>query len=442
MVIMPKCQNDISFNKKMKTITLKATLIILVAISLLSAASCKKVGWGDAQKYFLSGERYYKQMMYEEAMIEYKKAIEEKSSFAEAHLGVGKCLSSLGRFEEAIKEYKRAMDLDPKNDKILAEVALIYIEMGLDDEGLMMLERAREINPDSSKAYLYMGTYHQKRKEYAKAIEAYLAAGRRDKKSIDPLIHLSLLYSQAENPSYINGNLAEKYAKEAMELSPENAMVFDALALAHFAKGEFLLAIEMEKKALELIPESPILKEHLTKFEAIIKGSAEEHNVEGARLLEEGNFSAAAEEFNAAITMDATFSDGYYNLGKVYSQIGNYTEAEKNYVKAIELSPDNARYHYNLAIIYAKINQFEKSEQEYLYALNIDPYYDKAHNNLGVLYVKQEKYRDALIEFKKAFDIKPKSNYKTNIDMMKKKLGEDVDIPTTPDSKDSDIDQY
>lgn len=426
----------------MKRMTPRVALMALLIIFLFGASSCKKGVTGDARKYFVSGERYYKQMMYEEAMVEYKKAIDEKPTFAPAHLGMGKCLYALGRFEEAIKEYKRAMDLDPKNDEIVAEVALVYIERGLDDEGLMMLEKARDINPDSAKVYLYMGTYHLKKKEYAKAIEDFLAAARKDKNSIEPLIRLSLLYSQAENPSYINGDIAEKYAKEAMELTPGNAMALDALALAHFAKGEYELAVKREMEALELAPGNPTLKEHLTKFESTVKGTAEEHNVEGARLLEEGNYSAAADEFKAAVTIDPTFSDGYYNLGKVYSQLGSYTEAQANYEKAIELSPDNARYHYNLAIVYAKTNQLEKSEQEYLYALNIDPYYDKAHNNLGVLYVKEGKYREALAEFQKAFDIKPKSNYKINIDMVKKKLGEDVETSTPLDPKDDDIDQF
>jgi tetratricopeptide (TPR) repeat protein len=419
-----------------------AALTALLVISLLGTFSCRKSVMGDAKTYFLSGERYYRQMMYEEAMVEYKKVIEEEPSFAPAHLGMGKCLYALGRFEEAIKEYKKAMDLDPKNGGILAEVALVYIERGLDEEGLTMLEKARELDPDNVKVYMYMGTYHEKEKEYAKAIEDFLAAARKDKKSVEPLIRLSLLYSQAENPSYINGNLAEKYALKALELSPENAMVLDALAAAHFAKGEYDLAIAKEKEALALAPENTFLKERLARFESTIKGTAEEHNVEGARLLEEGDLSAAAEEFKTAVTLDPTFSDGYYNLGKVYSQLGNYLEAEANYLKAIELSPDNARYHYNLAIVYSRINQLEKSEGEYLYALNIDPYYDKAYNNLGVLYVKMERYEEALAQFKKAFDIKPKSNYKVNIDMVKKKLGSDVETTESPAPMDSDIEQF
>ncbi|MBN1572977.1 MAG: tetratricopeptide repeat protein [Deltaproteobacteria bacterium] len=426
----------------MKRITPTAALTALLFIFLLGAFSCRKSVMGDAKTYFLSGERYYKQMMYEEAMVEYKKAIEEKPSFAPAHLGMGKCLYSLGRFDEAIKEYKKAMDLDPKNGEIMAEVALVYIERGLDEEGLMMLEKARDLDPDNVKVYMYMGAYHIKEKEYAKAIEDFLAAARKDKKSVEPLIRLSLLYSQAENPSYINGNLAEKYALKAMELSPENPMVLDALAAAHFAKGEYDLALAKEKEALKLSPENTLLKEHLAKYELTVKGTAEEHNIEGARLLEEGNYSAAAEEFKMAVTLDPTFSDGYYNLGKVYSQLGNYPEAEANYQKAIELSPDDARYHYNLAIVYSRTNELEKSEQEYLYALNIDPYYDKAYNNLGVLYVKMEKYEEALTQFKKAFDIKPKSNYKVNIDMVKKKLGSDVETPESPAPMDSDIEQF
>jgi tetratricopeptide (TPR) repeat protein len=139
--------------------------VFYISISLvfsfsLFLSSCGMGVSKDALEYYISGERYYKLMMYDEAMVEFKKSIEEEPSFALPHLGMGKCLSAKGRFDDAVKKFKEAMDLDPSNDEILATVAIAYIDRGLPEEGLTFLEKAEEINPDNFKIYLYKGLYH------------------------------------------------------------------------------------------------------------------------------------------------------------------------------------------------------------------------------------------------------------------------------------------
>jgi tetratricopeptide (TPR) repeat protein len=240
----------------------------------------------------------------------------------------------------------------------------------------------------------------------------------------------------------VNGDLAIDYAGKALDLAEDDPIALDTLAQAYFAKGEFDKAIETENMALEILPNHPLLSEHLTKFTEMISESAEEHNVKGAEYLNDGDYNAAAIEFKKAVTIDPKFANGYYNLGKVYSQLGNYHEAELNYKTAIELAPDNAQYHYNLAIVYSKMELYEESESEYIYALSIDPYYEEAHNNLGVLYYNMGKLDEALVEFNKAFEINPKTKYITNIDMVKKMIGEGGGTVTPSGRNDGDMIQY
>jgi superkiller protein 3 len=425
---------------KRRNVTL-ARVLVLVMLSLL-LLNCGMGISKDALENYLSGERYYKSMMYEEAIVEYKKAIEEEPSFALPHLGIGKSLSALGRFEDAVLEFKKAMDLDPKNDEILATVAIAYIERGLYDEGLMFLDRAKTNDPQNPKIFLYMGMYHAKKKEYKKAIEQYNTAIEKDKKFKDPYIYMSQLYCCADNPMYVKPDKAVTYAEKALAIAPDDPLALDALAQAYFSQGNYDKAIETEEKAVALLPGHPILREHLETFNATVSESAEDHNRKGAELLAEGNYDAAAIEFKKAITIDPKFSDGYYNLGKVYSQLENYHEAEKYYSEAIELSPDNHRYHYNLAIVYSKMGLLEESEKEYLFAIDIDPYYDKAHNNLGALYVSMGRLEEALSEFEKAFELNPKTSYKTNIDMVKQMMRGGGEAVPSPESPDGDIIQY
>ncbi len=397
----------------------KHSIILLLFIAVSAAASCGRAVSPVALKHAAEGQKLYELMQYDDAIKEYNEAVKTQPSFALAYLGIGRCLTETGRFDEALRQYKMALDLDPKNDEIMYEIARAYIEKGLEDEGLVMLDKAADRNADNPKQFLYRGIYYYKKMQYAPAVDEFIKATKEDSRSAEPYIKLSLLYINAKNPSYQNGEKAVEYAEKAVDLAPDSLKALDTLANAYFFAGRYDLAEETAKRALEKSPGNPVLEESLTRFQSTVKGSADEHNLKGAELLEAGDYNAAAEEFKMAVDIDPNFSDGYYNLGKVYSQIKDYDGALESYKKAIELAPENPRYHYNLAIVYAQKGMSGESEQEYLTAISLDPYYDKAHNNLGALYVKMDKLNEALAEFDRAFEINPRSDYKNNSDMVR-----------------------
>ncbi|MBN2223535.1 MAG: tetratricopeptide repeat protein [Deltaproteobacteria bacterium] len=400
------------------------SIVLIILVVCFSGVSCGRAVSPVALKHAAEGQRLYELMQYEDAIKEYNEAVKAQPSFALAYLGIGRCLADSEKFDEALRQYKRALDLDPKNDEIMYEIARTYIEKGLGDEGLLMLDRAKDRNPRNPKLFLYRGIYYYNSMQYTLAIDEFMKAAKEDSKSPEPYIKLSLLYINANNPSYQNGEKAVEYAQKAVDLAPDSLKALDTLANAYFFAGRYDLAEETAMVALEKSPDNPILEESLMRFRSTVKGSADEHNLKGAELLDSGDYGGAAEEFKMAIDIDPDFSDGYYNLGKVYSQIQDYNQALASYKKAIELNPDNPRYHYNMAIVYGLKGMSGESEQEYLMAISLDPYYDKAHNNLGALYVKTDKLNEALAEFDKAFEINPRSDYKNNSDMVRKMMEE------------------
>jgi tetratricopeptide (TPR) repeat protein len=418
--------------------------IVCTALLVLGVVSCQSKVSPQTLERFELAETYYETMMYDDAEMLYTSVIEDEPSYTMAYLGRGKTLTALGRFDEAVRDFSMAMDLEPKNDEVLATVAMAYIEKNLEDEGLIILKKAEERNPANPTIYLAMGLYHVKNMEYSKAIEEYLKAAKKKETAKEAYIHVSKIYCCAENPMYRNDDLALDYASKALEIAPDDPAALDALAYAYYAGGDMESAIEMEKRALEILPENRMLIEHLMLFEGTVAETAEEHNNRGAELLLEGNYSEAADEFRKAIEIDQNYSDAYYNLGKVYSYMEDLSSAEEYYNTAIEIDPDDARYHYNLAIVYGKMEMLEKSEEEYLYAISIDPFYDKAHNNLGALYVKMGKLEQALAEFTYAYEINQKGSYKANIDMVREMLGTEAPdtMDSSPGTSDTDMLQY
>ena len=57
------------------------------------------------------------QKKWEDAIVYLKKSVKYKEDVAQTHLLLGQCYQNLNKKEDAIREYKRALQLDPKNEQ-------------------------------------------------------------------------------------------------------------------------------------------------------------------------------------------------------------------------------------------------------------------------------------------------------------------------------------
>ncbi len=104
------------------TMKIKPALIICaIACAIVVIASCGPTISPAAFRSLTAGEKYYRLMMYDEAIKQFNDAVKAQPSLSAAYLGIGECLAETGRFDEAIKQYKTALDLDPKNEDIILE---------------------------------------------------------------------------------------------------------------------------------------------------------------------------------------------------------------------------------------------------------------------------------------------------------------------------------
>jgi TolB-like protein len=100
-------------------------------------------------------------LMYEDALREFRRAIELNPSYASAHHWYGLCLQDLGRAEEATKEIETAHALDPLSPVIAFNVAAARFYAGRMDEALALSDKLIEDEPTFAfgyfgRAYCYM----------------------------------------------------------------------------------------------------------------------------------------------------------------------------------------------------------------------------------------------------------------------------------------------
>jgi len=80
-------------------------------------------------------------------------------------------------------------------------------------------------------------------------------------------------------------DLALKYSKKSLELSPESGSYYDTLAHVYFAKGDYQNAVKTQSKAARLEPRSGQIRQALERFRAKLE---EQKKAEGGRGTAEG----------------------------------------------------------------------------------------------------------------------------------------------------------
>ena len=115
------------------------------------------------------GQRYQKQGKYEEAIEEFKKAIELNPRMTTAMNNLAICYSKLGRFQEAEKVYLKVIELHPQDAYAMNNLAVMYMESGRFDAAKRFAKRAIETEPNYANAYLTMGAIYANGGEFEEA---------------------------------------------------------------------------------------------------------------------------------------------------------------------------------------------------------------------------------------------------------------------------------
>jgi tetratricopeptide (TPR) repeat protein len=88
---------------------------------------------------------------------QFKKAIELKPNYAEAHMYYGWLLGSLARIDEASFEMKKAYELDPQSVVIAANQAFPYYWRKEYDKAIVHAKRAIDLDPGFNISYWFLG---------------------------------------------------------------------------------------------------------------------------------------------------------------------------------------------------------------------------------------------------------------------------------------------
>ncbi|MEK6559787.1 MAG: tetratricopeptide repeat protein, partial [Planctomycetota bacterium] len=147
----------------MKIINTHLIWIFLLIFCIIAGCGSK------ADHHNKQGLIFYNKRKYDEAIVEFKKALELNPRHYDAHFNLGAAYSSKNMPDESILELRKAVDVDPNEPKAHYNIAFAY----------MLKEKVADAIS-----------------EYQKAIELF--AARKDKKEAEGYLYMAVAYSLIE----------------------------------------------------------------------------------------------------------------------------------------------------------------------------------------------------------------------------------------------------
>jgi tetratricopeptide (TPR) repeat protein len=105
----------------------------------------------------------------QEAIGEFKQALNLKPDYADAHYNLGNALVKQGHLAEGIRHYLETLRLQPRNVKALNNMAATLVLEKRPDEAIMYLKKALNVNPKDPDLHYNIGILFKRRGDLAEA---------------------------------------------------------------------------------------------------------------------------------------------------------------------------------------------------------------------------------------------------------------------------------
>lgn len=167
----------------------------------------------------------------------------------------------LDDLEKGIAALESAMGVVSDDDKVqmIPYLASFYKEKDMMDQALALVSSGLEMKPDNPGLLYERGVIYDRMGDTGAAMEQMAEVVRLDPDHADALNYIGYTYAEQG----INLDEAERLIIKALNLKPNNGYIIDSLGWVYYQKGLFEEALVHLERAAELVPEDPIILEHL-----------------------------------------------------------------------------------------------------------------------------------------------------------------------------------
>jgi len=275
--------------------------VLGVAVTALACTSDPAV---KKQQYLDSGNRYFDQGKYVEAIVEYRNAVEIDATFGEARKRLAEAYARTGDDRSAFSEFIRAADLLPSDVNVQLNAGRLLLVDKKPQEALARADAVLKIQPENIDALVLRGNALSGLSSFEEALDAIDQAIK-----LDP--DRGITYTDLGQVQLAQGQREQAQAafSKAVQLAPKEMRTLLALGNFYWSTGQPKDAEGAFERALTIEPGNV----EANKFMAAFKFST------GRRL--------EAEPYLRRIAAESSGPDGTLALADYYVLIARAKDA-------------------------------------------------------------------------------------------------------------------
>jgi len=156
----------------------RRTKIIIAAVVLAVAT----VGWNlyhhaldpvEAKRTYEDGERLFRANRYEQAILNFNRAIELQSNYVDAYRMRGRSYAAIGKPDNAILDFGKALAMRPQEAGVFLERGFAYLDLKDLDKAMAGAEGALRLDGKLALAYNLRATVERAKGDVAAAIKDF-----------------------------------------------------------------------------------------------------------------------------------------------------------------------------------------------------------------------------------------------------------------------------
>jgi len=247
---------------------------------------------GNADVLIALGLLHFQNQNFEQAAVAFRKALKQRKD-SRAGFYLAASLESLGQQDKARELYQQIQ----KDDENFAEAQLRMAAMDLREEridaSLAILRQLIRNEPQRADAYSLLSAALMRKKAYRQLLEETESALSLNNLPVQVLFNRAAAFEGLKQYSEAAGQIkrlftiepgniealnflgylyaeqgvqldeAEKLIRRALKQRPDNGYYLDSLAWVHYQRAEYDKALAVQREAVGLVPNDPVMHEHL-----------------------------------------------------------------------------------------------------------------------------------------------------------------------------------
>ncbi|XP_060031436.1 tetratricopeptide repeat protein 6 isoform X2 [Erinaceus europaeus] len=295
--------------------------------------------------------------------------------------------TELKQYGYALEDFKQAALVNGTDVDLCQATALCHHRIREFEEAVSFFSQSLQINPWFLDAFTgrgnsYMEYHHDK-------------ATKQAQKDFLKALHFNPSYSKARISLGYNLQIQGKFQKAwnqftiAIEIDPKNYLAYEGRAVVCLQMGDFFAAVQDINTAIKINTTA----EFLTNRGVIHEFMGQQQN--------------AMKDYQAAISLDPTYSLAYFNAGNIYFHHRQFSQAIDYFSKALQFEPGNECATMNRAIANTILKKYEEAEKDFACIVESCPLWSAVYFNRAYFHCCLKQYELAEEDLSKVLSLNP-----------------------------------